>query len=52
VAAALNRAERDGIDHQPRFEARLDDEQAAYLLEHGESLTPQRASRGFAPFGC
>jgi hypothetical protein len=34
MAAALHRAEGDGIGHQPRFEARLDDEQPAYLSEH------------------
>jgi len=32
--AALHRAERDRINHQPRLEARLDDEQSADLLEH------------------
>ena len=50
MLAALDRAERDGIDHQPRFEARLDGEQAADLLEHIDSLTPQRLTGGFAPF--
>jgi hypothetical protein len=50
MAPALDRAERDGIDHQPRLEARLDCEKAADLLEHADSLTPQRLSRGFAPF--
>jgi hypothetical protein len=32
--ASLHRAERDCIDHQPRFEARLDDEKPADLFEH------------------
>jgi hypothetical protein len=32
--AAFHGAERDRINHQPRFEARLDDEQSADLLEH------------------
>jgi len=32
--APLHRAERDRIDHKPRFEARLDDEEPADLLEH------------------
>ena len=31
--AALHRAQRDGIDHQPRLEARLDREQPANLAE-------------------
>jgi hypothetical protein len=34
VAAALDRAESDRIDHQPRLEARLDLEEATDLLQH------------------
>jgi hypothetical protein len=34
VASALDRAQRNGIDHQPRFEARFDDEQAARFPQH------------------
>jgi hypothetical protein len=39
MAAALDRAERDGIGHQPRFEARLDREQAADFPQHTKSLS-------------
>jgi hypothetical protein len=39
MLAALHRAERDGIDHQPRLEARLDDEKATDFAQHGHSLT-------------
>jgi hypothetical protein len=48
VAAALDRAQGDGIDHQPRLEARLDGEQPADLL-HSHSLTLQRTSGRFEP---
>jgi len=34
VPAAFDRAERDGVDHQPRLEARLDLEQATDLAQH------------------
>jgi hypothetical protein len=50
MLAALHRAQRDGIDHQPRLEARLDDKQATDLAQHGHSLTIERHSRGFEPF--
>jgi hypothetical protein len=49
VPTALHRAERDGIDHQPRLEARLDGEEAADLLEHCHSLTPERPDGAFEP---
>jgi len=52
MTAAFHRAERDGIDHQPRLEARLDCEKAADLVEHRDSLTFERSSGGFAPFDC
>jgi hypothetical protein len=39
MLAALNRAKSDCIDHQPRLEARLDDEKATDLAQHGHSLT-------------
>jgi hypothetical protein len=47
--AALHRAKRNGIDHQPRFEARLDDEESAEFLEHRHSLTGERPNGAFAP---
>jgi hypothetical protein len=50
VLAALYRAERDGIDHQPRFKARLDDEEASDFAQHGHSLTLKRQSGSFEPF--
>jgi hypothetical protein len=34
MAPAFNRAQRDGIDHQPRFKARLDLEQATDFFQH------------------
>jgi hypothetical protein len=34
MLAALDRADCDRIDHRPRFEARLDPEKPADLLEH------------------
>jgi hypothetical protein len=49
---ALDRADRDRVDHQPRFEAGLDREQPADFAEHGphlDSLTAQRANAGFEP---
>jgi len=49
MPAALNRAERDGIDHQSRLKARLDDEKPADLLEHCHSLTFERADGSFEP---
>jgi hypothetical protein len=52
MAPALDRAERDGIDDQPRLEARLDGEQPGDLLEHGDSLTVERLDRGFEPIAA
>jgi hypothetical protein len=49
VAAALDRAQRDGIDHQPRLEARLDNEESTDLAQHRHSLTVERFERGFEP---
>jgi hypothetical protein len=34
VTPAFNRAERNGINHQPRLEARLDLEQTTDLFQH------------------
>jgi hypothetical protein len=34
VLAAFDGAEGDCIDHQPRFEARFDDEQSPDLFQH------------------
>jgi hypothetical protein len=39
MLAALNGAQSDGIDYQPRLEARLDDEKATDFAQHGHSLT-------------
>jgi hypothetical protein len=53
MPAALDRAERDRIDHQPRLQTRLDDEQPADFLEHAypvKRLSDERARRGFEPF--
>jgi len=49
VPAALNRAQRYGVNHQPRLEARLDLEEPGDLAEHCHSLTVERASGGFEP---
>jgi hypothetical protein len=49
VVAALHRSDGDRIDHQPRFEARLDDEKASDLAQHGHSLTGERQSGSFEP---
>jgi hypothetical protein len=49
MPTALNRAQRDGIDHQPRLKARLDREEPGDLAEHCHSLTFERASGGFEP---
>jgi len=35
MAPALDRSQSDRIGHQPRFEARLDGEQATDRFEHG-----------------
>jgi hypothetical protein len=50
MLTALDCAKSDCIDHQPRFEARLDDEQSPDLLQHRHSLTVERYSDGFEPF--
>jgi hypothetical protein len=47
---AFDGAECDGIGHQPRLEARLDDEQSTYFAQFRHSLTPERQSGGFEPF--
>jgi hypothetical protein len=49
VATALDRAQRDGIDHQPRLDARLDGEQPADLLEQCHALTSERVDSRFEP---
>jgi len=49
MAAALNRAQGDGVDHQPRLEARPDLKEAGDLAEHCHSLTVERASGGIEP---
>ncbi|HKX92194.1 MAG TPA: hypothetical protein VJM15_07200 [Sphingomicrobium sp.] len=53
MPAALDCAKRDRIDHDPRLEARLDDEQAAELPQHAkasQSLTQERLAGSFEPF--
>ena len=47
MAPALDRAEGDRIDHQPRLEARLDREQPTDLLSASPSLTPERLNARF-----
>jgi hypothetical protein len=49
MPSALNCSERDGIDHQPRLEARLDGEEPADFLEHCHSLTFERPDGRFEP---
>jgi hypothetical protein len=49
MAAAFDRAQRDGIDYQPRLEARLDREEPADLAEHCHSLTFERPDGRFEP---
>jgi hypothetical protein len=49
MATAFDRAERDRIDHQPRFEAGLDREKAAEFLNHAHSLRRQRSNGRFEP---
>jgi hypothetical protein len=48
--AAVHGAERDRIDHQPRFPASLDREQPADLFQHHQSLTFERFDGCFARF--
>jgi hypothetical protein len=53
MTAALHRAERDGVDDEPRFDTRLDREQPtdfAKHAQHPESLRTQRLNRGFEPY--
>jgi hypothetical protein len=55
MLAALDRADRNCIDYEPRFEAGLDREQATDFAEHGphlKSLNTERANTGFEPFKC
>jgi hypothetical protein len=49
MAAALDRADGDGIGNHPRFRARLDYEQSPDLAQHRLSLTRQRANGSFGP---
>jgi hypothetical protein len=51
VAAAFHRAERYGVDHQPRLPARLDREQAGKPLAHRHWLIKRRANGAVPPFG-
>jgi hypothetical protein len=47
---AFGRADGDGIDHQPRLEASLDDKEPTDFFQHRHSLTVERQSGGFEPF--
>jgi len=52
MLAPLNRSQSEGVNDQPRLEARLDREQAAYLPQHtkaSQSLTQERPDHGFEP---
>jgi len=49
MPAALDRAERDRIDHQPRLEACLDRKKPSDLFQHSHSLTFERSDGGFEP---
>jgi hypothetical protein len=49
MATAFDRAQRDGIDHQPRLQARLDLEEPSDLFQHRHSLMFERADGGFEP---
>jgi hypothetical protein len=49
MLAALHRSKRNGVDRQPRFEARVDSEQPADFAQFDHSLTPERRSGGFEP---
>jgi hypothetical protein len=49
MLAALGRADGDGIDHQPRLEARLDHKKPTDFAQHRHSLTVERQSGGFEP---
>jgi hypothetical protein len=50
MLAAFHRADGDGVDHQPRLEACLDDKQSSDLAQHRHSLTVERCNGGFEPF--
>jgi hypothetical protein len=50
MMAALDRTAGNGVGHQPRFRARLDDEQSTDLPEHCHKLTPERFRRSLEPF--
>jgi hypothetical protein len=52
MMAALDRAQRDGIDHQPRLEARLDGEQSPDFTQHRHSLRVKRIIGSFGPFAA
>jgi hypothetical protein len=51
VHAALDRSDGDGIGHQIRLEAGLDDEQSGEALQHDyQSLSKRRANGSVPPF--
>jgi hypothetical protein len=50
MLAAFDGAESDGVDHQPRLEARLDDIKPSDFAQHRHSLTFERQSGSFEPF--
>jgi hypothetical protein len=50
MLAALHGSDGDGIDHQPRLEARLYDKESTDFAQHCHSLTVERQSGGFEPF--
>jgi hypothetical protein len=49
MPAALYGTKCDGINHQPRLEARLDGEEATDLVQHSHSLTSERVNGCFEP---
>jgi hypothetical protein len=52
MLAPLNRSHSEGVNDQPRLEARFDREQAAYLPQHtkaSQSLTHERLDDSFEP---
>jgi hypothetical protein len=49
VAAAFDRAQGDGIDHQPRLQACLDLEKPTDLAQHRHPLTLERREGAFEP---
>jgi hypothetical protein len=53
MTAAFDRAQSNGVGDQPRFKARLDDEQTAQLPQHThplQRLSSERQSGSFEPF--